>query len=86
MRGAAEVERVVAGAGFTRAQLHTFVERCRARYESKRIDPGSTVGAFGAQSIGEPGTQMTLKVGGPGLEGVWVCAWAGGGVGGWFVK
>ena len=22
---------------------------------------GSTVGAFGAQSIGEPGTQMTLK-------------------------
>jgi len=24
-------------------------------------DAGSTVGAFGAQSIGEPGTQMTLK-------------------------
>jgi DNA-directed RNA polymerase III subunit RPC1 len=24
-------------------------------------DPGSTVGAVGAQSIGEPGTQMTLK-------------------------
>ena len=23
--------------------------------------PGSTVGAVGAQSIGEPGTQMTLK-------------------------
>lgn len=26
-----------------------------------RIEPGSTVGAVGAQSIGEPGTQMTLK-------------------------
>jgi DNA-directed RNA polymerase III subunit RPC1 len=26
-----------------------------------KIEPGSTVGAVGAQSIGEPGTQMTLK-------------------------
>ena len=24
-------------------------------------EPGSAVGAMGAQSIGEPGTQMTLK-------------------------
>ena len=32
-----------------------------SKYEAKRIDPGSTVGAVGAQSIGEPGTQMTLK-------------------------
>ena len=31
--------------------------------ETKQINygTGSTVGAFGAQSIGEPGTQMTLK-------------------------
>ena len=28
---------------------------------SKRMEPGSAVGATGAQSIGEPGTQMTLK-------------------------
>ena len=27
----------------------------------KRMEPGSAVGAVGAQSIGEPGTQMTLK-------------------------
>ena len=26
-----------------------------------KIEPGSAVGAVGAQSIGEPGTQMTLK-------------------------
>lgn len=26
-----------------------------------KVYPGSTVGAVGAQSIGEPGTQMTLK-------------------------
>lgn len=25
------------------------------------IEPGTTVGALAAQSIGEPGTQMTLK-------------------------
>ena len=29
--------------------------------QSVCIHAGSTVGAFGAQSIGEPGTQMTLK-------------------------
>lgn len=29
--------------------------------EGIAVATGSTVGAFGAQSIGEPGTQMTLK-------------------------
>jgi len=29
--------------------------------EINMMYPGSTVGAVGAQSIGEPGTQMTLK-------------------------
>lgn len=31
------------------------------KYVKAKIEPGSTVGAVGAQSIGEPGTQMTLK-------------------------
>lgn len=26
-----------------------------------KVEPGTAVGAIGAQSIGEPGTQMTLK-------------------------
>ncbi|PSC73949.1 DNA-directed RNA polymerase III subunit rpc1-like isoform X2 [Micractinium conductrix] len=60
-RGAYELERLVNPVGVTAAELATFVEQCTSRYESKRIDPGATVGAFGAQSIGEPGTQMTLK-------------------------
>jgi hypothetical protein len=30
-------------------------------YHNAKIDPGEAVGAVGAQSIGEPGTQMTLK-------------------------
>ncbi|GLC35764.1 hypothetical protein PLESTM_000363300 [Pleodorina starrii] len=47
--------------GLTPTQLEAFVSLCIAKYATKRIDPGSTVGAVGAQSIGEPGTQMTLK-------------------------
>lgn len=45
----------------TEAQLNFFLEDCRIRYLRAKIEPGSTVGAVGAQSIGEPGTQMTLK-------------------------
>ena len=49
------------GVGVTEAQLDEFLERCVRKYHAKRIEPGSAVGAVGAQSIGEPGTQMTLK-------------------------
>ena len=49
------------GQGVTAAQLTEFLDRCVAKYRNKRIEPGSAVGAVGAQSIGEPGTQMTLK-------------------------
>ncbi|KAK0206040.1 hypothetical protein DFS33DRAFT_552424 [Desarmillaria ectypa] len=45
----------------TELQLRTFLELCWSKYAKARIEPGSTVGAVGAQSIGEPGTQMTLK-------------------------
>jgi len=43
------------------ADVSALVAAAAARYESKRVSPGATVGAVGAQSIGEPGTQMTLK-------------------------
>ncbi|KAJ7581109.1 hypothetical protein C8J56DRAFT_257225 [Mycena floridula] len=45
----------------TESQLRTFLDLCWIKYVKARIEPGSTVGAVGAQSIGEPGTQMTLK-------------------------
>lgn len=45
----------------TEAQIRSFLESCRVKYLRAKIEPGSTVGAVGAQSIGEPGTQMTLK-------------------------
>ncbi|XP_077239616.1 DNA-directed RNA polymerase III subunit 1-like isoform X2 [Tasmannia lanceolata] len=42
-------------------QLQVFLEACISRYHLKRIEAGTAIGAIGAQSIGEPGTQMTLK-------------------------
>lgn len=58
----AAVQRVLENANkVTEAQLSSFLENCRIRYLRAKIEPGSTVGAVGAQSIGEPGTQMTLK-------------------------
>ena len=41
--------------------LRGFVQACLDKYERARVEPGHAVGAVGAQSIGEPGTQMTLK-------------------------
>lgn len=45
----------------TKEQVEAFLEICWTKYVKAKIEPGSTVGAVGAQSIGEPGTQMTLK-------------------------
>merc|ERR1712224_1074008 len=47
--------------GVRELELSLFSREFVVKLSSKRIDPGSTVGALGAQSIGEPGTQMTLK-------------------------
>ncbi len=60
-RGEPQLERLVKPVGFSKPQLRAFVKMCQRRHREKIVDPGSTVGAFGAQSIGEPGTQMTLK-------------------------
>jgi len=38
--------------------LNNALDKCTAAY----VEPGEAVGAIGAQSISEPGTQMTLKV------------------------
>jgi DNA-directed RNA polymerase III subunit RPC1 len=37
------------------------LDTCLSRYHSKTIEAGASIGVIGAQSIGEPGTQMTLK-------------------------
>ena len=45
----------------TRSQLVDFLNLCKEKYSRAKIEPGTAVGALCAQSIGEPGTQMTLK-------------------------
>jgi len=45
----------------TETLLINFLALCWKKYLRAKVEPGTTVGALGAQSIGEPGTQMTLK-------------------------
>ncbi|KAI9912862.1 hypothetical protein PsorP6_006479 [Peronosclerospora sorghi] len=45
----------------TRAQVDALVALSVAKYRRAAMEPGEAVGAVGAQSISEPGTQMTLK-------------------------
>ena len=41
--------------------LKMFIKLCLDKYAKAHVEAGQAVGAVGAQSIGEPGTQMTLK-------------------------
>lgn len=54
----ARVERV---AKVSTTTLQEFIRQCLEKYQRAHVEPGHAVGAVGAQSIGEPGTQMTLK-------------------------
>ncbi|XP_048486238.1 DNA-directed RNA polymerase III subunit RPC1 [Plutella xylostella] len=48
-------------ARLTLTQLVRFLRAAHDKYQRGVIEPGTAVGALAAQSIGEPGTQMTLK-------------------------
>lgn len=48
-------------ARFSVRQIFEFVRCCWKDYQKAICVPGEAIGALGAQSIGEPGTQMTLK-------------------------
>ncbi|KAF2198820.1 beta and beta-prime subunits of DNA dependent RNA-polymerase [Delitschia confertaspora ATCC 74209] len=63
-RGAKDAEKYSLADGVAKISptaLDTFIELCLTKYARSRVQPGHAVGAIGAQSIGEPGTQMTLK-------------------------
>jgi DNA-directed RNA polymerase III subunit RPC1 len=45
----------------TATQLDTILDTAHRRYVRALVEAGEAVGAIGAQSISEPGTQMTLK-------------------------
>ncbi len=43
------------------SQLEKVIQRVKDSYEDSLVQPGEAVGTVAAQSIGEPGTQMTLR-------------------------
>ena len=45
----------------TQKQLDEIIRRTMAMYESSKIEAGEAAGVVSAQSIGEPGTQMTMR-------------------------
>ncbi|MBI2665964.1 DNA-directed RNA polymerase subunit A'' [Candidatus Woesearchaeota archaeon] len=45
----------------TKEKLSKYLQEAFALYESAKINPGECVGLVSAESIGEPGTQMTLN-------------------------
>ncbi len=45
----------------TETQLEKILEEIIKRYRKTQVDPGEAVGTVGAQSIGEPSTQMILR-------------------------
>eukprot|EP00611_Tribonema_gayanum_P007281 TRINITY_DN1663_c0_g2_i1.p1 TRINITY_DN1663_c0_g2~~TRINITY_DN1663_c0_g2_i1.p1 ORF type:complete len:1415 (-),score=378.85 TRINITY_DN1663_c0_g2_i1:1397-5641(-) len=48
-------------ARLTSSQMESMLSHALDKYCMARVEPGEAVGAIGAQSISEPGTQMTLK-------------------------
>src|SRR3989344_3580418 len=47
--------------GASQAKIRKVFEAVQKEYESAKISPGECVGLIAAESIGEPGTQMTLN-------------------------
>lgn len=56
-----EQETVARKYRLSRAHLKEFLSQVQAKVRRATVEPGTAVGAISAQSIGEPGTQMTLK-------------------------
>ena len=47
--------------GLSAAGIEAVCKKCQGLYHRARAEPGQAVGMVTAQSIGEPGTQMTLR-------------------------
>lgn len=56
-----EVRRKLKGLRLTKKEFETIIEEVISAYENALVEPGEAVGVVSAQSIGEPGTQMTLR-------------------------
>lgn len=42
-------------------EIDEFIEKTKERYKNAQVEEGEAVGTVAAQSIGEPGTQMTMR-------------------------
>ena len=56
-----ELKRKLSAYDVTEEELDRIVEETVKAYEAALVEPGEAVGTVSAQSIGEPGTQMTLR-------------------------
>lgn len=57
----AQLHSIVQLSKISRECVLKFLSIALQKYKRAKVEPGTAVGAIGAQSIGEPGTQMTLK-------------------------
>ena len=56
-----EINKKLVGKDITKKQVEAIIDSVVAHYENAKVDPAEPVGCVAAQSIGEPGTQMTLR-------------------------
>ena len=56
-----DLESLLEKEDFNEEQIHFLVDHVYTSYERSKVFPGEPVGTVAAQSIGEPGTQMTLR-------------------------
>lgn len=61
--------RVSSSCQVSRSQVEAIIKMAFSKFSQSFVEPGEAVGAIGAQSISEPGTQMTLKVSARGADG-----------------
>ncbi len=56
-----ELETKIAGLVISKKEFDLILDNVIESYERSLVEPGEAVGTVAAQSIGEPGTQMTLR-------------------------
>lgn len=56
-----DAQRLSLEMNLTDEQFDQLVQELRTRYQHAKAEPGESVGIIAAQSLGEPGTQLTLR-------------------------
>ena len=56
-----ELKAQLKASGLTKAGVDRLIDSALKNYDFSLVEPGEAVGILAAQSIGEPGTQMTLR-------------------------